>query len=275
VAVARRSKDEKSLTLLCELGMIRSQARVYLTLARFNNLTASRVSALSGIARPDTYRTLSQLERAGFVSISIDQPKRYRAVPVDECFSTLILRRIEKTAKLKQETLSIVRNFREETREKYNEEEREFMIIPQREPLYNQIRKMVRCSEKSICLVGTKRKILGGILIALEAFKEALSRKISFRLILVSEEPLLKNIKQLNSLCAFPTFSWKHFSGPIIASFGVYDGKEILLSRSAADEVGQHTALWSTNKSLVDLAQAYFDFVWKEAEEPRLRSLVA
>lgn len=267
MSVSRLNEIDQIIHLFIELGLSTVQARTYLTIAKNQSHPAKKIAELSGIASPDVYKTLYQLEKAGLIVKTFDQPKKYQAIPIDEILSTLLLRRSERTTQLEKEASAIIKSFRQNGIAESEVESTEFIIIPQKEALYNKIRKSVESTRESICLLGTSKKMIGGISIDFEAFKKALTRKISFRLVLPIHEQTQQSKQPLKFLLEQPTFSLRYFTGSIQSSFGIYDGQEILMSTSNTDSVGQNAALWSKNRCLVDLTQGYFDFIWEKAEK--------
>jgi len=65
---------EKGILILTELGLSAIQAKVYLALAQSTESTATVVADISGVARPDVYRVLAQLEKMGLVQTIVANP---------------------------------------------------------------------------------------------------------------------------------------------------------------------------------------------------------
>ena len=57
---------EKSIKTLVELGLSRTQAKIYLALVEKGTSTIRAVAENSGVGRPDTYRAMLELKRVGF-----------------------------------------------------------------------------------------------------------------------------------------------------------------------------------------------------------------
>ena len=256
---------EEMVNVLKELGMTTTGARIYLTLLRSNNATAKRVSQLSGVPRPDTYRILSHLESEGFVSTVLGRPKKFLAISPKDCVSILSRRRKEKLVYLKEEALSQIQLLRKEKQEKSSQID-EFVIISNREILYSKGREMIDNAKKCICILGTNQKVQAFIFSERQAIEKALSRKVDFKLMLESIETSKPAVLP-EEFHKYPNFSVLFSSEPAKASFGVYDRKEILLSSSIEDVAHKYSSIWSTNKSLVSLAQDYFDLAWRFTKE--------
>ncbi|MFH1107029.1 MAG: helix-turn-helix domain-containing protein [Candidatus Micrarchaeota archaeon] len=70
--MAERFEDE-----MVEFGLTRNEARIYLALCKAGPSTASQVSASSGIYRPSTYDSLSQLQDKGLVTFVVIEGRKF------------------------------------------------------------------------------------------------------------------------------------------------------------------------------------------------------
>ena len=122
--------SEEYVSTLSELDLSILQAKVYLSLVKSRSLKAHEISAISGVSRPDVYRVLVQLEEAGLVEKTISKPEEFHAVSVENCVSTLIQKRIIKTAELQQKGLALTQNFKRINENEELSQEFQFMLIP-------------------------------------------------------------------------------------------------------------------------------------------------
>jgi sugar-specific transcriptional regulator TrmB len=267
-----RKRFEEMVSVLTELGMSTTEARIYLTLLKINVIPAKKISEISGVLPPDTYRGLSHLQSEGFVNTILGRPKKFQAIPPKECISILSKRRKKALAQLKDQALSTIHSLSGINNN--SQEKDEFIIIPKKETLYNKGRKMINAAENSICILGTSRKLQSYIFSERESLEKALSRKVTFMLIIESAN-VQKPERIPDEFWSYPNFNVLFSCGPIKASFGVYDRKEILLSRSVEDVAYEKDCIWSNNESLVGLAQDYFDLYWtlqhSSSHHPRIQ----
>jgi sugar-specific transcriptional regulator TrmB len=265
----RMSASDEHVSTLVGLGLSPSQARVYLALVKQRNLTAQTISAISGVARPDVYRVLGELEEAGLVEKTISKPENFHAVPVEECVSTLLQRRIRKTGKLQKEALKLAQAFREKTASEEPREEFEFVLIPEGDAVYIKAEKTIRNTQECICFLGLTRRTLSWLSKYLPDLQEALARKVVCRMILPDlgeSEAFRETIKILRR---YPDFALRLIPGSPKTAFSVWDRKEILVTTSTIDSPTPAATLWSNNKSIVDLCQEFFDCLWRKADESR------
>jgi len=93
--VIKRSKQTlKSIKIiekaLLDLGLSRNEAKVYLFLAKAGKSTASKVAKAVSLNRTEIYRVLKGLERKGLVSLVLEKPMKFVAVPFENAVSWLI-----------------------------------------------------------------------------------------------------------------------------------------------------------------------------------------
>lgn len=69
--------EQRAEEALCNLGLNRSAARLYLTLIKHHPATGYELAAHSGVPRAAIYHTLSTLEKEGLISRIQDNPARY------------------------------------------------------------------------------------------------------------------------------------------------------------------------------------------------------
>ena len=256
----------RHITLLTELGLNITQAKVYIALAKSKNLTANAISAISGVSRPDVYRVVSQLEKEGFVSTIVDSPQRFQAIPINECSSILVLRRASKTAKLKEEALLLSRDFKRNLQDEEAEEKIQFLFLPEREALYNKSEKMIKSTRESICIEATNELTLPWLSRYLSVLEEALARKVALRIMVPQLEPDHDEENPFKVLGKYSDFSLRLIPEPVTVVYGIYDHTEVLIGNDLTNPPGKYSALWSNNKNLVNLCQGYFEYAWMNAK---------
>jgi len=264
----RGKSSDENVSVLSELGLSISQAKVYLSLAKSRNLKAREISQISGISRPDVYRVLTQLEKAGLVEKTISKPEQFHAIPIEKCVSNLLQRRMVKTSELQQKALSLTQDLKRNALNEELTENFQFMLINNRDAVYAKAEKMVRSVQEIICFLALRRRLIAWVSNYLPILEEALTRKVDFRIIM--PKPKNKDFGEpLEALMKYPNCVLRLTSVSPSVGFSVWDHKELLLSTSAIDTPFPYPTLWSNNKSIVDLSQDYFDLVWQKAQKTK------
>ena len=83
------TNQDEAVELLQELGLKEYEAKSFVALSRLASGTAKEVSEISEVPRTRIYDAIRVLETKGLVEIQHSNPKRFRAVPVDEAVETL------------------------------------------------------------------------------------------------------------------------------------------------------------------------------------------
>lgn len=81
--------QEAAIDLFQQLGLKAYEAKSFVALTRRQSGTAKEISDTSEVPRTRVYDAIRVLESMGLVEIQHSNPKRYRAVPIDEAVDTL------------------------------------------------------------------------------------------------------------------------------------------------------------------------------------------
>lgn len=263
------SEDSKEQILtLTELGLTTTQARIYLALAKSNNLTAQKIAGISSVSRPDVYRVLNQLQETGLVEKLISKPERFQAISIEECVSRLLQRRIRKTEDLQSRGLKLVQSVKktEVCRASSDSPACEFVFIPSKGTAYARSERMLKSTQKSIYFVGLTKRMSSWLSQYTATMEEALARNVDCRMIMPNSSKTTKPGAALKTLQKYPNFKIRTINGLPKASFSIWDLKEILIITSSNDVPFPSGTLWSSNRSLIDLCADYFELLWQKAE---------
>ena len=258
---------DDDVSILTDLGLTVLQAKIYLTLAKSRSLRASQIASISGVARPDVYRVLIQLEEDGLVEVMMSKPQEFRSIPIDQCVSNLIQKRILKTADLQQKGLTLTQHFKRNPEDEEPQEKNQFILIPNRDAVYFKAEKMLISVQERICFLALRRRMIAWLSNYRSILEETLERKVYCQVIMPKPEIDQGLGEPIEILSKYPNFSLRLISELPNVGFSVWDRKEILLSTSSVDTPFPFPTLWSNNKSIVELSQDYFDCVWQRAQE--------
>jgi sugar-specific transcriptional regulator TrmB len=75
---------------LIELGLLESEAKIYIALAMMNNSEVKKLIDFLGLSKPNTYESLRLLEEKGLVVLINTRPMTYQATPPDIGLETLL-----------------------------------------------------------------------------------------------------------------------------------------------------------------------------------------
>jgi len=219
------------------------------------------------VSRPDVYRVIKQLQEIGLIEKIVAKPEVFQVIPIEECVSLLLQKRIKKTRELQDQGLKLVQSMKKIGNPVTSQNPwTEFIIVPNKSTIYARSERMLRSLEESICLVGLTKSMVDWLLHYSPVMEATLSQGIDCRMILpdfVNEKiksPFLK-------LQKYKSFKLKTISGNPKATFSIWDKKELLLTTSFAETQFPASTLWSNNRSLIELLIDYFECLWTKAEK--------
>jgi sugar-specific transcriptional regulator TrmB len=143
-----------------------------------------------------------------------------------------------------------------------------FVLIPKGRTVIERINTAIAQAQISIDLVLSWKRFSRGIVSTFaETMEVAWAKKVKFRFIV--ESPLEnKTAKQLIQFCREKLGCHMRFIPNIPDTvFSVFDKREVFIIVFAKADLPSSPALWSTNRSLIALAQNYFEMLWLEAME--------
>jgi sugar-specific transcriptional regulator TrmB len=256
--------------VLTNLGLTPIQARVYLALAESGPLTISAISTAATVARPDVYRTLSKLQKIGLVEKIIRKPLEYRAVPMKEGLSLLLETRTHQYEKVRAETQIWLNSAQLKKKpKKVQVESPQFVLIPKGRTVINRIKGAIESAEKSIDLVLSWKRFSRGITSTFdESMEIAWAKNVRARFIIERPQQWSKTVYHLVQFCRDkPSCQVRFIPKYPKTIFGIYDKKEAFIILMAKTDLPGSAALWSTNPSLIGLAQDHFEVLWFKATE--------
>ena len=108
---------------------------MYLALVKSGSSRAPEIAKVSGVARPDVYRTISRLQDMGLVKKIVSSPNEFRAIPIFDALSMLLQRRENEQAELTEKTDILLEKYNALQKNASKEKLNQFILIPEKETL--------------------------------------------------------------------------------------------------------------------------------------------
>ena len=257
--------QDRYLTTLSDLGLSSSQAKIFLTLAKFQMLNARSISKLTGITRSDVYRVFNELEAAGLVERIIAKPEKFKARPPEECISTLLQRRINKTRQIVKEATELTNFLNKNFDQIESDEKLGFILLTGRNAIYAKVGKMFQEVQQTVYFLGLPpRRLMALFTNCLPALENALERGVKCKVVMKKPEEGLQ--KPLRRLIKGSNFNLRYVTEQPKTVFSIWDNKDALLGTSQEDAPSPTPILWSNNTSIVTLGKEYFEKTWEMVE---------
>jgi sugar-specific transcriptional regulator TrmB len=258
---------EGAIDTLKELGLTTVQAKTYLALVKTDKSTIKEIATLSQVPRTDLYRSIQELENRGLVDRILSKPTQFRAIPIDECIELLYRKIAKKNMELKKKTFKLrirLKNGKNHGSSELNSSE--YLLVPKSRAI-EKIRKAIHATEATLDVVSSWERFSSATFTFAHELENAWSRGVKCRFVIekpASSEALANVLAphQKNRQCRFrftPT------SPQTVVS--IYDGKEVVIIEKPTASLKESSILWSNNKSLISMAQEFFEIHWITGKE--------
>ncbi len=256
---------EENIKTLVSLGINGTQAKICLALARIGASTISELADAAGVARPDTYRAVVELEKKGLLEKIVSAPARYELLPLPEVLSILTERKEKENRELHEKTANLLKEY-ENLTDKQSVGGCQFVLVPSGRAFSNRLQKLIEISQKSICIITIQKTLAQFLDLVLVKNRVTIGKEVHVRIITEKHRnnSLTKRIFGLQQEIHLET-RFLDIMPPF--SLVTFDEKEILLSTQTKNR-DDSFVVYSNNVSLVELSQSHFNDSWFSADEP-------
>ncbi|MFH1424100.1 MAG: helix-turn-helix domain-containing protein [archaeon] len=256
--------NDETLNLLKRVGLNQYESRTYVALLASGNSTAGDLSELANVPRSRVYDVLTSLEKKGFAMVEVGRPVKYSGVSPEDAINHIKGRHEEEHKKKLSSLEELEDSLREELDALYekgkiaDDPEESVGLIRGKANLYNQIKKLIETSEKSVVKMTDAPGFARLEKHCAEAMKTAKKNGVKTRII-VTANGSFKKSETLHQYAAIR----KHdgFSGRFFAR----DGKEAILV-TASNTAQQDTGLWVKSPYLTKYLEQLFDHAWEKGK---------
>ncbi|MCW3998735.1 MAG: hypothetical protein NWE93_00665 [Candidatus Bathyarchaeota archaeon] len=251
----------EGIEVLVGLGLSSRQAKVFLALLALGESRARAIGTLSTIPRQEVYCLLEDLKQLGLIEQSLTMPATYSAVTLNSAIELLIERRENDIANASTKAKQFIQKFNQT----------KIGIVANPKPSFGIICEG-SCDKKfENGLLQAKRHV--DVVTSWERFKqaslrfeaplkEAIRKDVTVR-IAFDKPPNHKLPKWVNEASEkYLNYKLAFLSSPLKAVVAIFDYTQAAITISPAANLSAGPTVWTTNHSLVALAQTYIDSIW-------------
>lgn len=263
---------EEQIQILYELGLTRTQAKVYIALLCLKIGTAKKIHGESKVARQDVYRAISELEEKNLIERIISKPTRFRPLPPNEAVSILLQIKNEKNSQLRKKADKMFRNFEIDWTKMWNPNGlAQFVFLSKNKtnPVANthNMGEFIDEAQKSVMCLTTFQLFMKFKFADEEIWKKAVKRGVEFKFIIDRTQESAKLEPNLDpELENHDCFEIRWINNCSPASVALVDEREAFCRMGLEVE---SPVLWSTNHCFVGMIKDYLETKWKLLEQAR------
>lgn len=244
--------EDEILKVLRDCGLTETESKVYLALLRGGG-DAKEISRRSGVPYTKVHTVLSSLIKKGLITMAGGRPATYSAKGVSDGigeYRAFLKKNLEEVTEKAEKMLMALQ---------IEPEKSDIWIIRKNDDILRRSYQMLEGSKKEvkIALPITPKWLVERLL---PAFMRLRGEGVEISMLVTSSTAL----EGIQALSRFSTVRMRDrmFGGGLIV-----DGREAMLFIGKS-EGSMDTAIWANHMGLIQLANAYFDFLWAGSEAP-------
>ena len=135
-----RLSQERVLQTLLGLGFSKTEAEVYLILSRKGPQKAIELGKALKLTKQQLYPCLKNLQGKAVVSVSLEHPARFSAVPFEKVLDLFIKAKMEEAQRIQQSKDKILSDWQSIALGETDDTSPKFMVLEGRNAIYSRIK---------------------------------------------------------------------------------------------------------------------------------------
>ncbi|PVX26469.1 MAG: hypothetical protein CW716_05875 [Candidatus Bathyarchaeum sp.] len=267
---------EKMLITLTDLGLKKTEAKIYFYLAKEGPKKSKEITAALGITKQRFYPIIRGLQNKGIVSATLDRPAKFVAIPFDKLLDLFAKTKMEDAKTIKQNTGKLIADWQSISLSGLKTSLPKFAIIKGKKYVYSKIQQMIQETTNQFSVISNLSELFRaeqfGVLDSILNHPKKL--QINFRLITEIPKHQLSAIKRFLE-DVNPELKLKSRNADIGLSpfpkMVLRDNKEVLyfLSPRTGDLEVQngYVCLFTNATSIADLLSSVFEEIWRNSTD--------
>lgn len=252
------------LALLVELGLTKTQAKLYLTLLNYAKTDVRTLSKDLDTPRQEIYRALGELQEKGFVSKIVASPLKYQAIPISELLSVIISSKTTEHEKLLEQAEYMIKAFEENKLNELTEQDIEISIVEGKETIIKRCKSAHAKVQETVCCCSTfERWIHIGSQIH-ETIQRALSRGVKYRIVVEKPAGKINLPKEVELLIENNDFQVRMTEKKLKVNAVIFDSNLTGFSLYLSRPVAETPMIWTNHPSILASFKEHFDRIWVE-----------
>jgi sugar-specific transcriptional regulator TrmB len=255
--------EEKEIAALRRLGLTDYESRIYLALIKMGPLKASEVSFFGQVPRTKSYGAIKELEQKGLVRVTPGKPETYAPRSPNEVLVPLVSKlNIDlKESEEVVQSLSVGFESSKFVKRGIPKESSEFWQIDGRQNVFSKMSQILGEATKAINYCTSAAGLIRAYKVHAEILDKAKKRGAIVRVLAPVSSENTGVASEIGEVVSF-----KNLDRPFAENFVTVDARELVVIEAKPEDLrtdrGSDSAIWTTNRLLVELHEQLFDRVW-------------
>ena len=258
---------ESEIDFLIQLGLTKTQAKVYLTLLRLDPAKARTIYKNTNVPRPEVYRSLDELQKLGLVEREIAKPFVFHTPPLELCIQILMAKRNQEHREFQNKAKEFLQKIQAAKKPRTENHEYKILMIEGIKRIEMLVKRQHQGARKEVNVVTTSTRWLHIMHFCFEDYIAALERGVNYRVFVQDTQEHLKNKKDVQKLMLYSNFELKVGREPLKTNMAVFDQIEVTINFFPSEPLNKSPLIVTCHPSFILMAQDHFDKVWKSARK--------
>jgi sugar-specific transcriptional regulator TrmB len=248
-----------------KLGLTLLQAKIYLTLVKFESADVKTISKASKIARQDVYRVVPSLQKLGLVQEIIGKPMVYRPTPLKQGYNLLLEDQSQKHIELEKQAKNIIKNLDDLEVQMIRERDPQFMINHSEQLLTKWFDELIHSTQETLDVMCGWRAVNLAFPFDTQDIKLMLKRDVKIRLI-TDENADLSAIQRMLVANEKNILFDVHFVDEVPVEMAISDRKQVGLNIALPSTIKGVPSLWSNHPQFLRVMVGYYESFWEKTQ---------
>lgn len=184
-----KSASESGIQLLTQLGLSKTQSKIYFTLLELRETTAGGLSEEVGLPRSEVYRVIHELQQKGLVDREISYPNRFSAAPIEKGLQILLYRKASEYEDARKKIKEFEHKFPVGVDNISGHSDYKIKIINGKNRILDTKLSLHNKAQRAICILNTWSRWVQSFEYCLNKYIAALNKGVEYRIIIQRQSP--------------------------------------------------------------------------------------
>jgi len=258
---------EEDLTILTQIGVKKTQAKLYLTLLKLGKTDGKTLSKNANTPRTVVYRTLDELQELGLVEKEVIVPYKFKATPLKEGLQILMAKKLQQYEESREKTEKLILKSQNYGEEKFTENEHKFTIVQGKERIIQIMKSQHDNAQQTVNVLSTLSRWLQIMHFCLENYRKALKRGVDYRVVLEKPTEKIEFPEEIQNLLFGPNFELRLTKRSASTNLAIFDQKEATFNVFPSKALAESPIILTNNPSFLIMCQDHFNLIWKSSRK--------
>ncbi len=253
---------------LQDFGLTEKEARVFLMLSKSSSATASEIESATHLSHLQAYRAMNRLLNCGLVEVSLERPRRYTPLGIEQASALLSQEPERKLSEFENKTPLLLKEWAALGELKAARNRSTFRIVQGSRNVLKFRLMLCQSAKKNIAAVMKPNELTKMVLeSADDIFKRLTFRNVDVRAL---SEVNRYNVDASKRFLEF--IKLHHVNHSRLVPFSIIDEQEVLICLSQDGNDGSpENAIWTNHSELVEVFTEAFEGLWNASQDGTIR----